>query len=70
MKRYFLISYRQPQYGQDNHNFMGAMDKTPVEFILWSADYAEKYPEQQYGEVVILFAMEITEDEYNKLNAI
>lgn len=70
MKKYFLITYHQAQYGQDGHIFMDTFDKTPVEFILWSRKCAEENPNQQYGDVTIHFAMEITEEEYNKLEAI
>lgn len=67
MKKYFLITYQQSQYGFEPNTFMESMDKTPVEFILWSMKYAEENPAQQYGEPIILWSMEITKEEYDKL---
>lgn len=43
-------------------------DKTPVEFLLWSADYNEKNPDQKYSMPMIIWTQEITEEDYKKLD--
>jgi hypothetical protein len=60
-KKYYFISYRiclgrqTPLYGQE------LTDKTPLEYVIYWKNLGGTY-----GDRIILFSQEITEDEYNK----
>ncbi len=60
-KHYFFISYRvdlgrsTPVYGQE------LIDKTPLEYVIYWKNIGGNYSSR-----IILFAQEITEDEYKQ----
>ena len=60
-KKYYFISYRidlrssTPVYGQE------LIDMTPLEYVIYWKNIGG-----DYGERIILFAQEITEDEYKQ----
>lgn len=61
-KKYYFISYRidlgkqTPLFGQE------LIDMTPIEYVI----YWKNIGGDDYAERIILFALEITEDEYKK----